>query len=822
MNRIIIILTSYCFLFSTAISHGQCYDSDDAVLNRAKNIKTPFQSTVNIFDWRVQEYSYYISNKASGQTEFITRPSPFFRTTANLSIKHLQDQIIKDFEPGDGWEFVQKNFGKPNDPVEVPWFILYNRHESMMRTFFYVPANLQSEYTSGKIKVRFIKNQQAGSDNLENAMLSFANTPAKALDKFEKNVTATVLNYVNTDGNYWLYGDFSIAYDPCVCNYFTNIVIEPFLTDVTQANLIQDNVDINDTKIAAPTSSNPISNLLGAIGNLTNAVGVVTNKGTAISKSVTSALNFLEKDYFPTVKRYETKDVITEESFKDAFLIYPQPSVAAVEIKTPAITFPPWMKELPSIGYFIGAFEYFAGGGKSQPTPAMSIIKQKFKISGDLTRSKSLTPIDLYVPGSDWSGKGGNTLSQPKYDNTMGVLNLVETLRVSFTKDKRSVLGPRFNRFIQGQEWFSNIYYVEMWNFKLNDDIKYAINPASGYKQTPVDIKAKLVFVADAQCLQGWNPERGLTPRFCTMNAPIFSSLKITKYPTSDSVIIETPLMPLSCIKEYVAHIAFAGNTKEFNNGIYPFIFSALRNLEKDARLQIVAVLEREDNPNANKFTFTAQYKLFPDELAAGSIANTPISDIAINPVIENLNLTADKTIRAWETATFKGTINTNGFQLKVIAGKSVDITNVIDLPTNVDISIGVPTECQGIVLPQSPSQLYNFCGKSGVKKYNPIAPVQGLVSFQVDTTPKFKTPFIISPNPFSNTISLEYSIVEDQTVTIDLANALGQTVKSLNFGTRGKGSYQETIETPDIAPGVYFLTLRTQNGSETKKIVKQ
>ena len=309
-----------------------------------------------------------------------------------------------------------------------------------MRVFLYIPANLQSEYTSGRLRVRFIKNAQAGPDNLENAMLSFANPPAKALDKFEKNITATVLNYVNTDGNYWLYGDFSIAYDPCTCNYFTNIYIEPALIDVTTANLTQENVDVNNTKIASPAATDSFSTLLGLIGNLTSAAGDISKKGTSISKSLTSAISFLEKDYFPTAKTYQTQTIIKAESFKDDWQLYDgQATTTTVEVKTPPLKFPSWMKELPSIGYVIGAVEYFAGGGKTQPTPAMAFVKQKFKITGDLTRNKPLTPIDLYVSGSTWAGKGGNTLSQPKYDNTMGILNLVETPRIKFKKTDKVV-----------------------------------------------------------------------------------------------------------------------------------------------------------------------------------------------------------------------------------------------------------------------------------------------------------------------------------------------------------------------------------------------
>ena len=147
------------------------------------------------------------------------------------------------------------------------------------------------------------------------------------------------------------------------------------------------------------------------------------------------------------------------------------------------------------------------------------------------------------------------------------------------------------------------------------------------------------------------------------------------------------------------------------------------------------------------------------------------------------MNLTADKTIRAWETATFKGTINTNGFKLTVIAGNSVNMNNVANLPPNIDISIGLPTECQGTVAPQSPSQLYAFCGKTGVKKYNPIAPiVQPLVSKAEYNKLIGEGKFTVSPNPFSNQVIVDFNLEEETLTTLDLSNALGQTIRSLNL----------------------------------------
>jgi Secretion system C-terminal sorting domain len=802
---------------------GQCIDSDDPALNNAKNIKTIPGSTVNIFDWRagaavpLNQYTLNIINTASNQTSTITRFNPWFWEQANINTQYLQDQpkIAKDFEPTNGWDLVTYYFGGTNDPKLVPYIILYNRHRGILRTFFYIPTNIGFEYNAGRIEVEFKRDGSAPlGKQIESALLTFSQSPFKAVDKFDKKLKASAPIIVNSEGNFWLYADFPMAYDPCTCNYISRINVKPILFKTQQVELIQDDIS-KSTITPTSVSGNGISPVISGFNkDLEKAIKTIS----AVGKTLKSGTDLVE-GIVPANIVYETKTNIYASEDPNVVFIVPTTTTKSVPFK-----FPSWFKQAAGIfGSFLGVVELLSGEG--DPTPVVAPKGLKYKISGTISTEFPLTAADLFVPGSNWPSNTGTDLTKPLYNNTLGVFSLVETPRVNFNSSSQISQGPSYsyaNTF--GQTLSTTDYRFIKWDFQLQDDIRYAINPASGYSSTPVDIKAALVFNVDAKCLkENRNPGNGSFPPFCTFNSPLSSSLTVVRKKNadgtlSDTATITTPLMPLSCIRGYVAHLGFLGNTN-LKAGGTGNKFSTAR-FQDDVRLLIMANLQRTDDPT-KQYLFEAQYQLFPT-LTVTPIPNTPISDIQLNPVFENLSLASDLTIRAWETVTFKGTVTTNGFRLTVIAGREVNFENPANIPANADITIGLPTECQGgIVPPQSPSQLYAFCAKAGTKKYNPEAPAS-LISNEKERETGKRGDFTISPNPFTNQITVDLNIEKATSANLDLSNAVGQTLKSMRLGVKEKGSYQETIETNDLAPGIYFLTLRTQNGTETKKIVKQ
>ncbi len=77
-----------------------------------------------------------------------------------------------------------------------------------------------------------------------------------------------------------------------------------------------------------------------------------------------------------------------------------------------------------------------------------------------------------------------------------------------------------------------------------------------------------------------------------------------------------------------------------------------------------------------------------------------------------------------------------------------------------------------------------------------------------------------IHPNPFSNTITIEFELKQPEIITITIYNHLGQKVEGNGKKTiHGKQQIEWNAE--GLPAGVYFCALKTNEGTQTKKMIK-
>jgi spore germination protein YaaH len=87
----------------------------------------------------------------------------------------------------------------------------------------------------------------------------------------------------------------------------------------------------------------------------------------------------------------------------------------------------------------------------------------------------------------------------------------------------------------------------------------------------------------------------------------------------------------------------------------------------------------------------------------------------------------------------------------------------------------------------------------------------------------KLPTSFSIQPNPFSQTAQLTYQLESSTTVTISIYNVYGQLVQTLlNNELKEKGIVTATIDRANLAIGIYFVQLKTDNYINRMKVVLQ
>lgn len=77
-----------------------------------------------------------------------------------------------------------------------------------------------------------------------------------------------------------------------------------------------------------------------------------------------------------------------------------------------------------------------------------------------------------------------------------------------------------------------------------------------------------------------------------------------------------------------------------------------------------------------------------------------------------------------------------------------------------------------------------------------------------------------VYPNPASDNVTMEYNVAESQEVTWTMTNMLGEVVRTGANTQANQGTNLVSVETADLANGVYFMNLTTNEGVFTQRVV--
>ena len=77
-----------------------------------------------------------------------------------------------------------------------------------------------------------------------------------------------------------------------------------------------------------------------------------------------------------------------------------------------------------------------------------------------------------------------------------------------------------------------------------------------------------------------------------------------------------------------------------------------------------------------------------------------------------------------------------------------------------------------------------------------------------------------VYPNPMDNSGQIEFSLDQDQNVELSIYTLSGQKMRNLFNGRSGTDKVFLDFQKENLAPGLYFLRLQTENGQLTKRLV--
>ena len=75
-------------------------------------------------------------------------------------------------------------------------------------------------------------------------------------------------------------------------------------------------------------------------------------------------------------------------------------------------------------------------------------------------------------------------------------------------------------------------------------------------------------------------------------------------------------------------------------------------------------------------------------------------------------------------------------------------------------------------------------------------------------------------PNPFNPSTTIRYTLPQAGNVSLKVYNALGQEIATLVNGHQAAKNYEATFDGSNLASGIYFYTLRTDNFTQSKKMI--
>ena len=608
-----------------------------------------------------QDDDWHLFYKISAGSNLDERmDSPFFMGNGNT--ENIAADGNSDFNPQDGWELVFINLGGEEGGavqyVANPTIILYNKYKSVLRVMLYV-TQLFSE-TGGKdaASVRL-----AFSGGFQSAALAHHETATKALDNFKKNVVLSGVNDFPSNSNQWLTADFPIAYDPCTCQNTQDLRLK---VDAVLYNKGIVDIRIDPIPGTPETKEDKSSNVLSAV-----AASFTDSGGGALAGAI---------------KSYEKADKAVDEMEKWAEQLFPDTSLkikVSDELQEIGEGVGAFSKFLSQVGPFssaaMGLFDFFINGGSSTGKSFQPVaIVNSMKASGSITFSsiKNLNTFD--VPGAM---RGSTVNEYAIYNNTMGIMNLVETPEVEETFVRTSGSGQAV--------WTYAVHH------RLTNPIKYAVNPASGLRLK--DIKAAFVYT-------GTPPES---------DSPYASNL------VQEGKDYRTNYFSLGCLPDqYFVPVYLTRRPAVYFN--FPL---------GKTYLKVMAIFERVDNPSADDVLFTAKYEVKMTKKGTGKVTGSP-ADAYFTNLLENNN----PLVRMEQDVTLANqTYNLSGetvaasiitVQNASINGTASLVAEEVTLNSNTTINPGMALYgnisdrkgCQDLA-PLCPNEVAAFCNSS---KYNP------------------------------------------------------------------------------------------------------
>jgi len=116
----------------------------------------------------------------------------------------------------------------------------------------------------------------------------------------------------------------------------------------------------------------------------------------------------------------------------------------------------------------------------------------------------------------------------------------------------------------------------------------------------------------------------------------------------------------------------------------------------------------------------------------------------------------------------------------------------------------------------------YTVYDEDSEKFYLKIGRVDGVLSIDEPRLQK-ESNIILSqnyPNPYRNTTTIKYEVVNGSNVNLSVYNMLGKLIKTIVNDYKVPGSYSVSLNASDFSDGIYYYKISSEGYSQTKRMI--
>lgn len=769
-------------------------------------------NTFNWIDPNPEAFSFWEEYCLNSSTIPSTHLKTPFSQDDNSVINHFLTS--QDKYPQDGWELIKYDMGftsagiPSGASVDYPYLVLYNRFTGILRVFIAF-SETNSTFSVAEIALLFGGGgtSQPMSSNLDLSTAFTANQ--EGITSLTDFVTTprfvAASRYLDGPGR-WLYADFPMMYDPCVCSYGSKMKFEVRLISTAEITMssISSGVILPDEDILK-SSTNTYEDddsqyswgwedIVGFNNDAVQKPAKTYKDMGAFTKSVFDAI---EKSGLTFAEKQQKK--LDLEDLKDA-------------MELPAFL-KDGLKAIPYVSSAITLLDFFVGAGKESSGPQDVIIQPmaiefNSKFKGTINSSSLKKEITFNTPG-------GNIISStsadyPYYNEAMGIFHLKETPElqssqgIEFITESQTEMVDPF-----GHNPFKPIdpplldpngnpkVLFKKYSYKLDQDIEYLVNPAAEFTDNSEVMAAFLVVATEP----GTNLAAGVGHR----DGDLFNLVSEGKG------FYRTAFVPLSCIN---------GMTLDF---------AIDEGSDIQIYLWVLANFERGDiyaDASTQNVLWQGRFAVDISNNVANFNDDSPFRGVQENYVFTNGSYFLSDPVSAYNQITIQAGVTLSaGSPVTIRAGENITILPGATISPNITLELGYPNGCGPIEYsPTLPATLSSFCSSSTYNSNDRLTRLSREVENDHENKGSFfSLPLTAQPNPFTDELTLSYELPAEAQVQMQLVDMIGRPVRQiLPTSHRKAGQHEIQANLNDLASGMYTVILQVGEMRQTVKVIKR